>query len=149
MEVDKPAATQEQERGHAANSILDKPNDELWEEYVEIPQAIMQAEHTDDESQMKCRFCWMASASEENPLLQCCKCAGTVGCIHLECLKSWLEVKRQSKESTNFSSYFWKTFECEICKTAYPLMIKNNKYKYRLVDYQQQKGDYMLLESLN
>lgn len=94
MEVDKPVATCEQERGHAANSILDKPNEELWEEYVEIPQAIMHAEHTDDEAQMKCRFCWMASASEENPLLQCCKCAGTVGCIHLECLKSWLEVKR-------------------------------------------------------
>lgn len=50
MEVDKPVATHEQERGHAANSILDKPNDELWEEYIEIPHAIMQAEHTDDES---------------------------------------------------------------------------------------------------
>ena len=91
----------------------------------------------------------MANASPENPLLQCCKCAGTVGCIHLDCLKSWLEVKRQSKESTNFSSFFWKTFECEICKSAYPLMIKKNKNKWKLVDYQKQKGDYMVLESLN
>ena len=91
----------------------------------------------------------MASATPENPLLQCCKCTGTVACIHLDCLKSWLEVKRQSKESTNFSSYFWKTFECEICKTAYPLMIRIKADKFRLVEYQQQQGNYMVLESLN
>lgn len=150
MEVDKQQNAQiESERGHAANSVLEKPNDELFEEYEEIDNAILSAEHRDDEQEYKCRFCWMANATEENPLLQCCRCAGTVGCIHLECLKSWLEVKRQSKESTNFSSFFWKTFECEICKKAYPLMIKKDKNKWKLVDYQKQKGDYMVLESLN
>jgi hypothetical protein len=49
----------------------------------------------------------------------------------------------------NFSSYFWKTFECEICKKAYPLMIKHGPHKYKLVEYEQQTGDYMVLESLN
>lgn len=149
MEVDKPAAAQEHERGHSANSILDKPNDELFEEFEEIEQAIMHAEQCDDDAEFKCRFCWMTHATPENPLLKCCRCAGSVGCIHLECLKSWLEVKRQSKESPNFSSFFWKTFECEICKKAYPLMIKAGIHKFKLVEYQTQKGDYMVLESLN
>jgi hypothetical protein len=35
MEVDK-VATEEKERGHSANSIFDKPNDELFEEFEEI-----------------------------------------------------------------------------------------------------------------
>jgi len=35
MEVDK-ASTDEKERGHSANSIFDKPNDELFEEFEEI-----------------------------------------------------------------------------------------------------------------
>jgi len=60
-----------------------------------------------------------------------------------------MSAKRQSKELQNFSSFFWKTFECEICKKAYPLMIKTNGYKYKLVEYEEQTGDYMVLESLN
>lgn len=67
----------------------------------------------------------------------------------MSCLKSWLEVKRQNKVLQNFSSYFWKTFECEICKKAYPLMIKHGNHKFKLVEYEQQTGDYMVLESLN
>lgn len=147
MEVDR---TNQQERGHSANSIFDKPNDELFEEFEEIEQAIMSCASTNEEdAEYKCRFCWQTFASPEDPLLKCCRCAGSVGSIHLSCLKSWLEVKRQNKVLPNFSSYFWKTFECEICKKAYPLMIKHGQHKFKLVEYEQQTGDYMVLESLN
>lgn len=50
MEVDNKTLGIESERGHSANSVLEKPNDELWEEFVEIPQAIMSAEHTEDDN---------------------------------------------------------------------------------------------------
>jgi hypothetical protein len=136
MEVDKPDEPK-QERGHSANSVFDKPNDELFEEFEEIEQAIMQAEHNDDEADFKCRFCWQTMATPDNPLLKCCRCAGSVGSIHLECLKSWLKVKRQEKVSPNYCSFFWKTFECEICKKAYPLMIKTGQHKYKLVEYEK------------
>lgn len=136
MNIDK-LSTDEKERGHSANSIFDKPNDELFEEFEEIEQSIMEDQLNEDEAEYKCRFCWMTNASPENPLLKCCRCAGSVGSIHLKCLQSWMQVKRQSKELPNFSSFFWKTFECEICKKAYPLMIKTNGYKYKLVEYEQ------------
>jgi pSer/pThr/pTyr-binding forkhead associated (FHA) protein len=29
---------------------------------------------------------------------------------------------------------YWKTFECEICKHAYPYLFKIEKYLYKLVD---------------
>jgi len=147
MDVDEKSV--EHEHGHAANSIFDKPNDEIFEEFEEIEEAIMHAEQNDEEVDRKCRFCWQTFATPENPLLKCCRCAGSVGSIHLKCLQSWLEVKRQAKNSVNFSSFFWKTFECEICKKAYPLMISSNGYKFNLVQFEQQTGDYMVLESLN
>lgn len=86
MEVDKQPG-EEKERGHSANSIFDKPNDELFEEFEEIEEAtIKETETNDEETEHKCRFCWQTNASPENPLLKCCRCAGSVGSIHLKCL---------------------------------------------------------------
>jgi len=59
MEVDQKSC-EEKERGHSANSIFDKPNDELFEEFEEIEKAtIAEGEPTnDEETENKCRFCW-------------------------------------------------------------------------------------------
>lgn len=58
MEVDK-TPSEEKERGHSANSIFDKPNDELFEEFEEIEEAtIKETENNDEETEHKCRFCW-------------------------------------------------------------------------------------------
>jgi E3 ubiquitin-protein ligase DOA10 len=75
---------------------------------------------TTDEDVNKCRFCWSSQADPENPLLASCKCAGSMGYIHFNCLRGWLDVKKQMKISPSFSSFYWKSFECEICKKAYP-----------------------------
>jgi hypothetical protein len=32
-------------------------------------------------------------------------------------------------------SYTWKTFECEICKKAYPFTFVSNGREFRLADY--------------
>jgi hypothetical protein len=53
------------------------------------------------------------------------------------------------KVMSNFSSFYWKSFECEICKKAYPLLIKSNGKNYNLVDYERPKTDYVVLESLH
>lgn len=108
---------------------------------------MMDMSHEDPER--KCRFCWSCEASPENPLLGTCKCAGSVGQIHFSCLAAWLQSRQQSKLSVNFSTYFWKAFECEICKTAYPLMMKAEGNTYNLVKYDKPQGDYMVLESLS
>jgi hypothetical protein len=55
MEVDdKP----KNEVGHSENSIFDKPDDALFEEFEEIEEAIMHADQDDEENDRKCRFCW-------------------------------------------------------------------------------------------
>ena len=84
-----------------------------------------------------CRFCWSAESTEENPCIRACNCSGSVGFIHLDCLRMWLGTKLQRKESDHLISLYWKFFECEICKTAYPYLFKTqSKRVYKLVDMQ-------------
>jgi len=99
--------------------------------------------------QPSCRFCWSSTTEEGNPLISSCQCAGSVRFIHYNCLKIWLDAKKNMKQGENFTSIFWKSFECEICKKAYPLMIKSNDKNFSLVDYERPKGNYLVLESLN
>lgn len=94
MEVDEQGKTKNQvERGHSANSIHTKLNDEEFEEFTEVP-SIMNASPDEDQEDRKCRFCWQSGAQPTNPLLGSCKCVGSVGFIHLSCLRAWLEIKR-------------------------------------------------------
>lgn len=107
-----------------------------------------EAKEGEEENSVRCRFCWVHEATQENPLLGTCKCAGTVGQIHFECLQAWLNVKKQQKNLANFTTYFWKAFECEICKTAYPLLMKSQGRTFNLVKYERPTGNFMVLESL-
>ncbi len=88
-----------------------------------------------------CRFCWGSESSDEDPCIVPCKCSGTVGFIHLLCLRNWLSTKLQRKDTDNLVSLFWKTFECEICKQAYPYLFKTKENKvFKLVDIQLPKA---------
>jgi len=52
---------------------------------------------------MNCRICF--EGNEEQPLLQPCKCTGSIGHIHESCLMTWLTVKQSNS--------------CELCKSPY------------------------------
>lgn len=143
------ATEQKHEKGHSSNSAFTTSNDEEFEEFTEVPAILKQSEDEGEASGRWCRFCWASEANESNPLLGTCKCAGTVGQIHFDCLCSWLNIRRQSKVLQNFTTYFWRAFECEICKTPYPLLMKAKGKNFNLVQYEKPEGDYMVLESLS
>lgn len=50
----------------------------------------------------------------------------------------------------NVTSYYWKKFECEICKQSYPYIFKSKDHLFKLIDINQPKLDsnYILLESM-
>ena len=53
----------------------------------------------------------------------------------------------------NVSSYYWKRFECEICKQMYPYTFKIGKKIYKIIDLHQEitqntTSNYILLESM-
>ena len=86
-------ANNQVETGHASNSIYTTSDSQNFDEFVEVP-SIMNASQDEENDEHKCRFCWMSGADPTNPLLGSCKCAGSVGFIHLQCLCNWLEIKR-------------------------------------------------------
>jgi E3 ubiquitin-protein ligase DOA10 len=73
-----------------------------------------------------------------NPLLNSCECDGSVRYVHYECLKHWLNQKMEKiekeTEKCKVISYHWKSFECELCKHAYPYVFKARGHNYRLAD---------------
>lgn len=130
------------------------------EEYEEVDTVLNSSNYAHEDTAGKevptCRFCWDTKADTEDPLFQTCKCSGSVGYIHFNCLRNWLDQKKQMKQSLCFSSYYWKAFECEICKKPYPLALrtkcatsKNGYRTYNLVDYERPEGNFLVLESLH
>jgi len=72
-----------------------------------------------------CRIC-LGEEDEPatNPLFSPCMCAGSMGLIHLECLKEWLKGKKVQRQGEVVSTYFWKNLECELCKQRLPIEIE-------------------------
>ena len=72
------------------------------------------------QDQIQCRICWGNEDDDHNPLIIACKCRGSVGLIHFQCLKNWVLTQKQEKppsaQNQNVRSFYWKKFECEICK---------------------------------
>ena len=91
-----------------------------------------------------------------NPLLSPCKCTGSMGLIHIECLKEWLKGKKIQRLGEAVSTYFWKNLECELCKTRFPVEIElKNKQKVAILDYEipvyqhDEQPHYITLESIS
>jgi hypothetical protein len=72
----------------AHDRSLDSLNQEFEEEVVEIDCGVVDPKKDKD---IQCKVCWDNSSTAANPLLNSCKCDGSVRFIHYECLKHWLK----------------------------------------------------------
>ncbi len=52
-----------------------------------------------------CRVCFRQNSSVRDPLINLCKCSGTVKYIHYNCLKTWISKKQKRVESPNYFYY--------------------------------------------
>jgi len=46
-----------------------------------------------------CRICLGEDNEDDNPMIEPCKCAGSMSSIHIDCLRTWLNSKRSFKEN--------------------------------------------------
>ncbi len=67
-----------------------------------------------------CRICLGDQSDESDPFFSPCQCSGTMKFIHVLCLQKWLKSKLHIKQTSFSTSVYWKTLECELCKTTYP-----------------------------
>jgi len=100
-----------------------------------------------------CRIC----LSEEDPLgyyddplVQPCKCSGSMKYIHINCLKQWLNTKSCLKieNNRNFSFFLIKPVICELCQTKFPDYIEHKGKLYEILDFQSEFEYYFIIESL-
>ena len=104
-----------------------------------------------------CRICLGEEEDpDSDPLFSPCKCTGSMGLIHLSCLKQWLQGKKIQRLGEVVSTYFWKNLECELCKTRFPIEIElKNKQKVVILDYDfpifepDEQPCYISLESIS
>ncbi|KAG8001299.1 E3 ubiquitin-protein ligase MARCH7 [Nibea albiflora] len=76
-------------------------------------------EDSDEEEGDLCRICQMGEESMSNPLIQPCRCTGSLQYVHQECIKRWLRSKIGS--GTNLEAIT----TCELCKEKLRLNIDN------------------------
>jgi hypothetical protein len=58
-------------------------------------------------------------------------------------------MKAQTKDAGNVYTVYWKNFECELCKNAYPFIFRVKDRLYKLVDMRQpQSPNYIVMESV-
>ena len=70
----------------------DSENDFAEEEEIEIDCGVVDsADRSEGQDPIQCKICWSNEQTKENPLLNSCKCDGSVRFIHYECLKYWLK----------------------------------------------------------
>ncbi|CDW75312.1 fha domain [Stylonychia lemnae] len=114
----------------------------------ELHKTMLTNQNNQSENQNLCRICFSELYTEENPLISPCKCSGSMKHIHLECLRIWLSRKENVKNSAFVTSYSWKAFHCELCKSEYNDRIMVDHKEFWLFEIQKPKANYIILESV-
>ena len=107
----------------------------------------------EDENKKKqkiCRICYFEEDSKDNPLIQPCKCIGSLKYIHLKCLKHWIMTKSciNVEEGEYCYVFLFRNSECELCKTKFTDLISHKNKLYYLLDFSEIFENYMLLETI-
>ena len=119
-----------------------------------IPVEFLDHQRTNKKARLPklCKICYGEEEEDhpENPLVQPCKCSGTLKYIHLNCLKHWLNTKSCNKVENNdrFAVFLVKQIECEICKEKFPDFVKHKDKLYEVLEPEIDFESYCYLEIL-
>ncbi|KAM7015116.1 E3 ubiquitin-protein ligase MARCHF7 [Tautogolabrus adspersus] len=100
------------------NGQMEKPPSGDQEKLRKIKERLL-LEESDEEEGDLCRICQMGEESNSNPLIQPCRCTGSLQHVHQDCIKRWLRSKIGS--GTNLEAIT----TCELCKQKLRLNIDN------------------------
>lgn len=100
-----------------------------------------------------CRSCYLKETNEKDPLIQPCKCSGSLQYIHFSCLKKWVNTNKFIKleKTADWCLYVIKPLFCELCNSRFPDLIRHNGELYPIyptIDFSSDFQQYLVLESL-
>uniref|UniRef100_A0ACB8G0R2 E3 ubiquitin-protein ligase march7 n=1 Tax=Sphaerodactylus townsendi TaxID=933632 RepID=A0ACB8G0R2_9SAUR len=99
------------------------------------------SEDSDEEEGDLCRICQMSSTSPTNPLIEPCKCTGSLRYVHQECMKKWLQSKINSGSSLEAVT------TCELCKEKLHLDIDDFDIHELHRAHASEQADYEFISS--
>lgn len=84
-----------------------------------------------------CRICLSdrEDDSVRNPFVSPCYCKGTMSLVHINCLRMWLQSKRETRETPTTSSFQWTLIRCELCQFLYPMSLVVNGTVFPLFQF--------------
>lgn len=95
----------------------------------------------------QCKICLEDSEEKDNFLFNPCKCTGSCGTVHLECLLQWISIKVKKEVVGGTLHYNFEKFECEVCKAELPVIIETEDGKsVEMLPIDKPKGNYLILE---
>jgi E3 ubiquitin-protein ligase DOA10 len=47
-----------------------------------------------------------------------------MGFIHIDCLREWMNNKRNKRVGEHIATYCWKNLDCELCHTKFPNVLE-------------------------
>lgn len=125
-------------RGISDNEVDDNTQDS--EEFdLEIPN---------ERESAVCKICLTSDVEEGNPLISPCKCAGSMKFIHLQCLRHWIDSRMLSRCTENCITHSWKSIDCEICKSLFPLTVEGVGKATDLLQISKPDAPFLLLEGV-
>jgi len=69
--------------------------------------------------------------------------------IHVKCLQTWLKSKLHTKNTGHTTFIYWKSLECELCKTPYPQFFEVDNKRYDIVEIERPNSAYIVMELLS
>ena len=106
-------------------------------------------ENDPSKSQATCRICLGDDPEIGNPFVSPCKCSGTMKFLHIKCLQIWLSSRLQFKQNAYAKSWYWKSFDCELCKRPFPNTIEVEGKRYDIIEITKPDGSFIMLEILS
>ncbi|KAI5613717.1 E3 ubiquitin-protein ligase MARCH7, partial [Silurus asotus] len=88
------------------------------EKLRKIQESLLLEDSDEDEGDL-CRICQMGETSSSNPLIEPCRCTGSLQYVHQDCIKKWLRSKISSGSTLEAIT------TCELCKEKLHLNIEN------------------------
>jgi hypothetical protein len=116
---------------------------------TDSPQTEASEEPSEVHSQRECRICFGDDEDALNPLISPCACTGSLKFIHYQCLKRWLETTMITRETDHYKYVYWKSLDCELCKTSFPLIYNDGRGRYPLCEVGKGDSPYIVLSSLH
>ncbi|XP_069080302.1 E3 ubiquitin-protein ligase MARCHF7 [Pleurodeles waltl] len=110
------------------------------EKLKKIKESLLMEDSEEDEGDI-CRICQMGASTSTNPLIEPCRCAGSLQYIHQDCMKKWLQAK------INSGSRLEAVTTCELCKEKLRLDLEDFDVRELYRAHHSERADYEFLSS--